>query len=229
MEIESELILDGISTINPTCDIHIVHARVKVDERATTMMKTIMDTSWISRVEDLLKGSYEANMNRSVEMLKKIIIDSEGHITKEFGQYLIPMTAQDVLELKYGHKKIVLAEIFKPRKSGNEGFDFHTISHKGVIVFGEAKYRRHGTKHTEAIEQAVEFIKDKKDESDFPHLVNLIDRKLVEKAKNGKKSYSTATSMETCVDLDEIKELECFKELTKYEEVYLIGVIIDDR
>ena len=125
------------------------------------MISSIQDTSWMSNLtNENFKIQY---LHRAKPTLEKIVQEiltplfseenKEAKITKEAGEYVISMTAQNVLCQEYKHNIIPIAELWKEKETGNPGFDFHSESTDALIFFGEAKYRSRGSGYRDAFSQ----------------------------------------------------------------------------
>ena len=141
------------------------------------------------------------------------------------------MTAQDVLENSFSHRKVPLAELFKEKVSGNPGFDFHTESNSCMIAFGEAKYSGSENTYTKALTQIVDFISLAKDDMELTDLQRFVSTKAVENALNGNKAYIAAFSInakrpETV--FNNVLKSDLLTQLVLYPELYLIGVEVND-
>ena len=163
------------------------------------------------------------------KLVNEIFNKVNNTVTEEFGEYLVSISAKDILITKLDHKNIPLAELWKEKISGNPGFDFHTESPSYLITFGEAKYSSSINPHTHALSQIVDFINEKKDEADLIHLRNFASCKAVENAMNQKKAFVAAFSLNgTQFEriFNTVLTSSRIEPLLEYPELYIIGVEI---
>ena len=211
--------------------------RNDIKATAQEMISSITDTSWISNLEIIEQISYRARAEGTINLLaNEIFSGTESEVTADFGEYLISMTAQDVLEEVYSHTHIPLAELWKEKISKNPGFDFHTLSPEKRIIFGEAKYSASDNPHYLALSQIKKFLssnpkynKHLKELSDLKILTNKVS---VEKVINGDFGIAAAFSI---IDGNEKQVLEKAskskpaRDLAYIHEIYLIGIKLYDN
>lgn len=221
----------GVTT---DCDVYAVHIRVDdVDKRAEEMIKTISDTSWISKLNAITKAAFEATSSRTIEKLvdnvnNRVVGDS---ITEDFGEYMVSDTAQCALESLLKHSKVPLAELIKARITGNEGFDFHTECKKSLITFGEAKYSGTKSPYAKALRQILEFIDLKKDNAELIVLMHHVSESAAAKCVKGEKAYAAAFSINADKPMTIINHAltsDHSAKLMEHKSLYLIGVEVDD-
>lgn len=215
---------------------------VKVDDYrydAAEMVENISSVSWLNKLDKYSEAAYRKTVQRTVEALVKIFSDASlspenESINDEFGEYLISVESADVLKTKDNHMILPLAELWKEKRSGNHGFDFHTVSQSQLISFGEAKYRAGNNGYQDAIDQILEFIKDEKDLNDITHLRSLkVSDYSVDKLLGGKRCFAAGFSFPAMGknqkrNYNQWKNNICnnckFKELIKIaEELYVVG------
>lgn len=210
-------------------DVYKIHVRIDdVEERAKEIIQRVSDMSWITRLDVIDQISYEA---RAQETIKKLITEIfekvESVVNDEFGEYLVSESARDSLHQNFNHTIIPLAEIWKEKKSGNPGFDFHTETSNSLISFGEAKFSSSLNPHTIAINQIVGFIDKNKDKMELADLRRFCSQEALENAISGQKAFVAAFSING-KQYDRIFntaiESEGFERLLDYPELYLIGV-----
>ena len=215
--------------IETSCEVFTIHVRIDdVKTRASEMIKTISDRSWINKLNSVGRTSFEARAKRTIDRLVTDIFSKvENSVTSEFGEYMISDTAQCALENECKHTKVPIAELIKEKVIGNPGFDFHTESTSEIIVFGEAKYSSTDNPHGEAISQIIEFIHDEKDLMDLAILDRFVSSKSVKNACDGIKAYIAAFSLNSsnpCLIFKNALTSGNMKKLYCYPELYLIGV-----
>ena len=203
-----------------------------ISSTAQELTLRVRDTSYLSGLDFSDKQSFLAVAQPTIKKLADdIFAKVEDSVTTDFGEYLVSDTAQTLLEQQFNHAKLPLAEIIKPRKSGNEAFDFHTTSPYDVLTFGEAKYSATKSPYKDALDQIVDFINLKKDLGELIVLKHFTkNSNAVNNAAAGKKSYAAAFLI-NAKDPKKIIEnsLSHIDDLLGHEELYLIGVTIDGR
>lgn len=234
MEIKRCNLID-ISEKHPesSCKVYVLHVIINdIEDRASQMIQTISSTSWIERLGAIAQKTYKARAKSTIEKLvNEIFSKISSPITDEFGEYVVSMSAQDVLEESLHHTKVPLAELFKEQKSGNPGFDFHTESSSSIIAFGEAKYSASINPYTKALSQIVDFIGLCKDDMELTDLSNFVSGQAINRALNGVKAYIAAFSINSKnpeTILTNVLKSEYLPTLLSYPELYLIGVEIND-
>lgn len=230
MEIlECKKLLNSEYGINSKCEIYAIHVKIDdVENRAIEMINIISSTSWISKLSAIAQRCYSARAERTIQkMVYEIFNKVSTPMSAEFGEYMVSISAQDVLEERLNHKKIPLAELFKEKVSGNPGFDFHTETPNDVLAFGEAKYSGTETPYRKALNQIVGFIKKRKDEMELVDLEKFANSKTIDNVTNGTKAYSAAFSLNVKASdktLKSILKSKNIKPLLEFLELYLIGV-----
>lgn len=125
--------------------IFLCHARIAdLEKVAFELSKTVIDHNWILDLDIRSQRAYEATARKTaqalVEVFKKTALTPDNKVTSEFGELMVSMGASKALEIVFQHRCIPLAELWKPKLSQNEGFDFHTVCPSSIINFGEAKF-----------------------------------------------------------------------------------------
>lgn len=217
------------------CDVYTIHAKVTdIKKRADSMMRILLDESWIHKLDIVPKRSYQARSEKTVEKLVNDILKKvTSTVNTEFGEFLISVSAQDSLQAQYEHIVVPLAELWKEKITGNPGFDFHTETNKSeLIAFGEAKYSSNINPHTKALNQISSFIESKKDEFELTDLTHFVSKKAMTNfIENGKKAYIAAFSMNSKEPTKIFKNIltsSHIDKLLEYDELYLIGIEIDN-
>lgn len=221
--------------INDVSGCKIIFIRINPEDKKETIKKileNLSNVSWIKKlIPEHLISSMDAIVNPTVELLvKKLTENDEELITTETGEYFVSEIARETLvnELKY--KDIPLSELWKEKKSGNPGFDYHSENNESIIIFGEAKYVAKRNAYRRALEQVVNFIKDKKDIKELIGLQQFVSDEAIKNANLGRKGYAIGfssynTSTENLITT--IKNSEYFKALIKYEELVIVAVDIN--
>ena len=217
-----------------SCKVLAVHIQINdIKERAVEMIKLISDGSWIDKLSPVAKMTYQARAKRTVKKLVLEVFNKvDDVVTEDFGEYVVSVSAQDVLVGNQGHSRVPLAELIKEKDSGNPGFDFHTESDSKLIAFGEAKYSGKGNPHGKALSQICKFIEREEDAAEFDILENFVSPEAINNAMQNKKAYIAAFSLNN--DKPESILYNSFNskfinKLLDYPELYLIGVEIIAR
>lgn len=167
------------SSIKKVCACHVkIEEIVKI---ATELTKSVHDTSWIISLDKGARRSYERTAAETAQELTNIFkkAANKNGVEGEFGELLVSMSSSRALKAVFNHLSIPIAELWKPQKKQNEGFDFHTVCSKDFINFGEAKYSSNGNPHGNAISQANDFFADEKHYRDRVHLINLVSKEAI--------------------------------------------------
>jgi hypothetical protein len=196
------------------------------------MIDIIADTSWINKLDIIPRVAYEARAKVTIDkLINGILKKVTTTVNTEFGEFLISVTAQDSLVLKHKHIKVPLAELFKEKKTGNPGFDFHTESNTNLIAFGEAKYSGTINPYTNALTQISRFIDLEKDKMELHDLQNFVSKESIENVLVDKKAFVAAFSINSKspqVIIQNALESEHIDNLLNYDELYIIGIEIND-
>jgi len=209
--------------------VYKIHVKIlDIERRAKDIILSISNDSWIKNLGVVEQLSYSARAKKTIKKLVSEIFEKvESSVTEEFGEYLVSESAKDSLIKHFEHTHIPLAEMWKEKKTGNPGFDFHTESSSNLISFGEAKFSSNSNPHTLALNQIVGFIEDGKDTMELVDLKNFSSPQAIENAVKGSKAYIAAFSVngqqydrifKTAIESDGLGKLLDFPEL------YIIGV-----
>ena len=226
-----DLKLHGITA---ECDVYIAHVTINdVDKRATEMVTAIADSSWIYRLNAVSKAAFEATSAKTIIKLTQNIANKieNDKLTEDFGEYLVSDTAQCVMENIFKHTKLPLAELIKPRISGNEGFDFHSECGDSFITFGEAKYSGTKSPYTKALSQIIDFIEQNKDVAELVVLTHLVSEEAATNCAKGFKSYAAAFSINAAkpdMIINNALKSSQMDSLLGHKKLYLIGVEVND-
>ena len=215
------------------CNVYSIHVEINdIGDKATDMITMIADTSWISKLDIIPRTSYEARAKTTIDkLINGILKKVTTTVNTEFGEFLISVTAQDSLELQYNHTKVPLAELFKEKKTGNPGFDFHTESDTELIAFGEAKYSGIKNPYTNVLTQISHFIDLKKDKMELTDLQNFVSENSIKKILIDKKAFVAAFSINSenpQTIINNALKSEHINNLLNYDELYIIGIEIND-
>ncbi|WP_332452550.1 hypothetical protein [Chryseobacterium aquaticum] len=213
------------------CDINCIHVQI-TDLQAVidNLHDSVADTSWINQLDSLSQVIFKATSQRTIEkFVTEIIAGVQSNVNQDIGEYIISYAGQNVLETSYSHKKIPLAELLKEKVSGNPGFDFHTLSTKRFMVFGEAKFSMNDTPRAIALNQIVEFITLEKELAELNSFRAFLDAEIETNILAGMRGFAAAFSF-NADSIDTIfknaLDSDVIVELSKYHELYLIAVEI---
>lgn len=169
----------------------------KLDDFATRISELVLDTSWMIGLDHGVRRAYDTTVRETVEALVKVFKDTSaaGLIGTEFGETMVSIGSARALEKIFDHKRIPLAELWKPQVKQNEGFDFHTLCTDEIINFGEAKYSGTSSPHGLAINQADGFLAAEKHLRDRIHLINLVSQPAIDQLDNDQYGVVAAFSV----------------------------------
>lgn len=231
MNILPKIVSDYKDFSTCSCDVNCIHVQI-TDLQAVVedLHKSIADTSWINELDALSQQTFKATSERTInKFVTEIIAGVQSNLNQDIGEYIISYAGQCVLETTYSHKKIPLAELLKEKVSGNPGFDFHTLSTKRFIVFGEAKFSMNGTPRAIALNQIGDFIALKKELAELNSFRAFLDEEIEKNVLDGMRGYAAAFSFNSD-NIDTIfrnaLESDIIEELIKHNELYLIAVEI---
>ena len=120
--------------------------------------------------------------------------------------------------------------MWKERKTGNPGFDFHTLSNTNILVFGEAKYQTHQSPYRKAIQQVDNFINENKDLKELTDLRRFVSEEASRKVIAGDKGYTVAFSIRGNKSMDDLLRnsirLILGNSIMNSSEIYIIAIDI---
>ena len=218
-----ELPKDAIAETHLLCvEIADVH------QHAVDLISEINETSWISKLNSVGRMSYERTAHRTIKALVEIFQLVENDVTKEFGQYMVSISASEGLRQRLTHRVIPISELWKGRTLGNDAFDFHTESMQEKISFGEAKYTRQKNSYSRAAEQVIDFINDGKDYGDASDLVHFVSPNAMKNLENRSRGFAVAFSLHSknhVKIMNNTLRSEWIQQLSaQCNELYIIGV-----
>jgi len=199
-----------------------------IKANAKTLIDGISDTSWMSKLDSVGKMTFKKTTDRTIEKLVEIFKKVNNKITEDFGEYMISMNSGYCLRDKQNHEILPISELWKPKISGNEGFDFHTVSPNDRFSFGEAKYVSSGNAYGKAAEQVCKFIDEGKDCGDAG-LLNYFNKPIaINNLQDGKRgfvvSFSINSSDHETILKNSLENNDIKKLLKSCDELYIIGV-----
>lgn len=216
--------------------VKICVIRIKtINKIAEELTKIVLDKSWMMDLDARTQRCYRY----TVEETSKLLVDifnkikaqssSEKDIGVEFGEIMVSMGASRALNKLFNHVSLPIAELWKPQKKQNEGFDFHTVCPKKMVNFGEAKYSGISNPHGDALTQIIDFINVEKHLRDVLHLEKLAGEEACDNLDKESFGVVAAFSINSeNYDLIIKNALESVMQknlLSKCSIVYLVGVI----
>lgn len=223
----------GAITEHP--NVYAIYAQIDSNDfenEGLLLICQLNDTNWMSTLDEIDRAAYEERARQTIEKLTQVVIQAlkESDLTKEFGEYLISHSAQEILYNEFRHTKIPLAELWKERKTGNPGFDFHTLSNTNILVFGEAKYQTHQSPYRKAIQQVDNFINENKDLKELTDLRRFVSEEASRKVIAGDKGYTVAFSIRGDKSIDDLLRnsirLILGNSIMNSSEIYIIAIEI---
>lgn len=212
------------------------YLRVKVTDKTVTLRSiylSLINDSWINRFfpqGEWINASITARTNPTIQ---KIASDFDNGINPvvncDTGEKLVSEISRRALVEDYHYWNMPIAELFKQKKDGNPGFDFHTVTPDGnLLMFGEAKYVANKTAYNSALNQIPEFIDDEKDLKDLFEIRDFMPSPTpLNNANNGIKGYVAAFSTNKSDDKDIISKVTGHKnyaQLSLYPKFIAIAV-----
>ena len=139
-------------------------------------------------MEDVYRLRAEKTIQAIDEAIEKAKADpdNEDGLAAEFRELTVSVCSQAALRMKRAVRVVPLAELLKEKVRGNPGFDFHVIEQNGMLVVGEAKYRRARRGHLAALKQVAGFVREKKHISDIGVLRDFAPRDTIEMLRRGR-------------------------------------------
>jgi hypothetical protein len=228
-----------IASISDAANIFICHTSISDLEKIATELSTnVMDQSWILDLDIRAKRAYENTARETAKSLIKVFettLSEDNKIASAFGELMISMGSSKALEVVFKHRSIPIAEIWKPKILGNEGFDFHTVCPDNMINFGEAKFSSSSNPYggltgskTGAGGQADGFIMNGKHLMDGVHMGHLAGNDAATNLDNDLFGIVLAFSINSINPLAILKNAldhsTTYENLKKAKNIYIVGV-----
>ncbi|MBR5944216.1 MAG: hypothetical protein IKZ94_04640, partial [Lachnospiraceae bacterium] len=109
-----------------------------------TIFNSLMDVSWINYFfgdNPVLKDSVTKRAMPTIEKFNSEFQSGEAvSVNKDTGELMVSEISRRTLVERYGYFSMPIGDLFKQKVTGNPGFDFFSINHEEIILFGEAKY-----------------------------------------------------------------------------------------
>jgi hypothetical protein len=220
-----------VTTSSTTEKIKVCHVKVKdIKIISEALAKTVLDTSWMTSLDVGSRRAYDRTVRDTASALIEIFesTTAPSDVGVEFGEIMVSIGSTKALEKIFNHVIIPIAELWKPQKKQNEGFDFHTVCREELINFGEAKYSGNSSPHGNAINQSKRFVEEEKHLRDYVHLRELVSYSAIENLNNDSFGIVASFSINARDPLEVIKNaIESAEEklsLDSIKTVYLVGV-----
>lgn len=213
------------------CEVNCIHVRITdLNAVVTDLTAEISDTSWIPKLDRLSQKTFKATSDRTIDrVVNEIFSGVITDVTADIGEYVVSYVGQSVLVSHFTHIKIPLAELLKEKIIGNPGFDFHTVSSKRFLVFGEAKFSGDDTPRAIALNQIGDFIKLEKDYAELNSIRAFLETDTHDHMVDGRRGFAAAFSFNAS-DIDLIfrnaLKSDIIDDLTCHNELYLIAIEI---
>lgn len=197
---------------------------------AAVISRAVLDKSWITSLDPMAQMSYDFTVTETANKLVGIFqaTSATGTLGADFGELMVTMSSAYALDKIFSHLRIPIAELWKPKLSGNEGFDFHTMCPSELVNFGEAKYSSNSNPYTLAISQAEDFIDNKKHFRDGVHLIHLASSNCITNLKAKQFGMVAAFSIQgknpDVIFAHAAKSAAAFAAKNKVTSIYLVGV-----
>lgn len=229
-----------ISEISTTCKAYLFIIEIDdVSQNASELINILNDKTWLSKLDFLSRSNFEECAKTTIEKMLSIFNDTQStnSIKDEFGEYMVSMNAQRILQSELNHDPITLSEIWGKKKSGNPGFDFHTYDKENdLVTFGEAKYNSNGTSIKHAVDQINTFVTEtpNKDKTDSIELraLGVPESALYKVYNDRERNLAAAFSIVEKVrkfNINYFLKQDYIKQLLREKnEIYFIGVKVNE-
>jgi len=226
--IYSHVDIDSLPNNIKVCLININTYQAIAEE----ISKIILDDSWMNSLDPTIRKAYNATVQKTANKLNDICLKviSNPQIEEDFGEIMVSITASQSLNQLFDHLSLPISELWKEKRSGNPGFDFHTVCPADVIHFGEAKYSSSKNPYTDAIKQADGFVREEKHIYDIIYLEKIIRKKEpIDNLDQNRFSIIAAFSINSnnskIIVENAIKKISEYNLNTSAQNIYLVGVI----
>jgi len=219
--------------------VFLCHAQIAdLEKVALELSNTVIDQNWILELDLRARRAYEATALKTAQALVEVFkttTTSDNKVTSEFGELMVSMGASKALEIIFQHRCIPLAELWKPKLSQNEGFDFHTVCPNEIINFGEAKFSSTSSPYggnpgdsSGAGGQADGFIGASKHLMDGVHLGQLAGETAASNLDDDQYgvvlAFSINASNPLLVFKNALEQSQTYENLKGAQNIYIVGV-----
>lgn len=103
---------------------------------AAVITRGVLDKSWITSLDPIVQKAYDKTVTQTANKLVGIFqaTSATGTLGADFGELMVSMGSAYALEKIFSHLRIPIAELWKPKLSQNEGFDFHTTCPAEIVT-----------------------------------------------------------------------------------------------
>ena len=180
-----------------------LYIRVQVTDQTVTLQnvyQSLINDNWTNRFFAHCGWMQTSVTARVAPTIQKIMSDfnngTNPTVNSDTGEKLVSEISRRTLVEDYDYWDMPIAELFKQKKDGNPGFDFHTVTPDGLLLmFGEAKYVANTTAYNSALNQIGKFIRERKDMMDLFEIHRFMPSQTpLENANNNIKGYIAAFS-----------------------------------
>lgn len=226
-----------------TGNVFICHASVVDLERiAVELSNRVTDQSWIIALDHRARRAYENTASKTAKKLIEVFksdLTVDSKVSSEFGELMVSMGSSKALEVIFRHRSLPIAELWKPKLSQNEGFDFHTVCGESIINFGEAKFSSSASPYggntgesSGAGGQADGFISERKHLMDNVHLGSIAGEMAATNLDGDVFGIVLAFSINANNPLlilrNAFEQIETYDNLKKAKNIYIVGISYDD-
>lgn len=230
-------IVDNVGLDN----IFVCHTTITdISKIANKLSEKVMDNFWVTDLDITPRRSYEGIVAKTAEKLVGIFnnaITVDGRVASQFGEIMVSMGASRALEIIFSHISVPISELWKPKLSGNEGFDFHTVCPDNIINFGEAKFSSSNGQSpyggisgesSGAGGQADGFIGETTHHKDGVHLVHLVEKDAMDNFNSDVFGVVLAFSLNgnnpLIVLKNAIQKVSTYENLKQAKNIYIVGI-----
>lgn len=228
-----------ISGVSDSGNIFICYGKISdLNQMALQLTTSVNNNSWVIDLDHRARRAYQTTAQKTAEALVKIftnIYTPDNKVTSEFGELMVSMGSSKALEIVFGHRSLPIAELWKPKLSQNEGFDFHTICSEDIINFGEAKFSSNSSPYSGgsgessgAGGQADGFIAAEKHLMNGPHLGSIAGDAPSANLDNDIFGIVLAFSINAANPLailnNALVQSKTYENLKKAKNIYIVGI-----
>lgn len=213
-----------------------LYIRIQVTDQTVTLQnvyQSLINDNWINRFFAQCGWMQTSVTARVAPTVQQIVSDFKNGanptVNSDTGEKLVSEISRRTLVEDYNYWDMPIAELFKQKKDGNPGFDFHTVTPNGILLmFGEAKYVANTTAYNSALNQIGQFIKHGKDMMDLFEISQFMpSRTPLDNANNNIKGYVAAFSTNGATDdyiISKVTEHKNYDTLSSYPLFITIAV-----
>ena len=209
-----------------------LYIRVQVTNQIVTLQsiyQSLINDNWINRFFaqcSWMQNSVAARVAPTIQQIASNFNNGiNPTVNSDTGEKLVSEISRKTLVEDYNYWDMPIAELFKQKKDGNPGFDFHTVTPDGLLLmFGEAKYVANTTAYNSALNQIGVFINQRKDIMDLYEIGQFMPSLTpLENVNKNIKGYVAAFSTNGSTDSDIISKVTRHK---NYEKLSLYPLFI---